>query len=202
MKGLIGLLSLRKVIAIVIGSLLIASGIDFFLMPIKVLDGGVIGLALIANYLFGAKVGFVLFMCSVPIFAYTWVRDRSLFFHSLYGMLFLSYFIDLLAEQRFPYTAAVISHPFLSSVVGGVCIGVGFGIMLRNNTSTGGIDLLAKLAARRLGINVGILILLMDAMVVCIGGVLFSAETFFLSIATIGVGGLATTFVTVKHYSY
>ncbi|KIL34522.1 hypothetical protein SD71_19345 [Cohnella kolymensis] len=195
------MLSLRKMFAIIFGSLLIACGINFFLMPNKVLDGGVIGLALIANYLFDTKVGFVLFLCSIPIFAYTWVRDRSLFFHSLYGMLFLSYFVDLLDSRR-PYAAVMMSHPFLASVLGGICIGIGFGIMLRNNTSTGGIDLLAKLLARQMGLNVGILILFMDAVVVIIGGVLFSAETFFLSLASIGVGGLATSVVTVKYFSY
>jgi uncharacterized membrane-anchored protein YitT (DUF2179 family) len=201
-KGLVGLLSLRKIIAIVLGSLLIAFGINFFLMPNKVLDGGVIGLALIANYLFGIKVGFVLFLCSLPIFAFTWVRDRSLFFHSLYGMIFLSYFIDLLDSQPTPYASAVIAHPFLASLLGGICIGIGFGIMLRNNTSTGGIDLLAKLLARQMGLNVGILILFMDAVVVLLGGLLFSVETFFLSLASIGVGGLATSFVTVKYFTY
>ncbi len=195
------MLSLRKLIAIIIGSLLIAFGIDFFLMPIKVLDGGFIGIALIANYLFGLKVGFILIMCSIPVFVYTWIKDRSMFFHSLYGMIFLSYFIDLF-DPYYPFGSAVTSHPFIASVIGGICIGIGFGILLRNDTSTGGIDLLAKLFASRLRLNVGILILIMDATVVIIGGLLFSLDTFFLSIATISAGGLATSLCTMKYFAY
>jgi uncharacterized membrane-anchored protein YitT (DUF2179 family) len=193
--------SLHKIIVIIIGSLLIASGIDFFLMPIKVLDGGFIGVALIAKYLFGAKVGLVLILCGLPVFIYTWYKDRAIFFHSLFGMIFLSYFIDLFDPYN-PLGTIVPAYPFLASVVGGILIGLGFGILLRFDTSTGGIDLLAKLLAKKLEINVGVLILLMDAVVVITGGLLFSVDTFFLSVATISAGGLATSLCTIKFFSY
>jgi uncharacterized membrane-anchored protein YitT (DUF2179 family) len=194
-------LSLHKITAIVIGCLLIAFGIDFFLMPNKVLDGGLIGIALIANYLFGAKVGVILILCSIPIFVYTWTKDRPMFFHSLYGMIFLSYFIDYFNLYS-PFGTMINEYPFVSSVVGGLLIGCGFGILLKYDTSTGGIDLLAKLLGRKLKINVGILILLMDAIVVTLGGLLFSVDTFFLSVATICAGGFATSLCTIKFFSY
>lgn len=192
------MLSIHKIIAIIIGCLLIAIGIDFFLMPIKVLDGGFIGIALIINYIFGTKVGLTLILCSIPIFIYTWFKDHGMFFHSLYGMIFLSYFIDLL-DPYYPLGTLNNEHPFLISVCGGVFIGIGFGILLRNDTSTGGIDLLAKLLTKRLNLNVGVIILFMDAFVVTVGGLLFSADTFFLSIATICSGGLATSLCTTKY---
>ncbi|XID90836.1 YitT family protein [Paenibacillaceae bacterium WGS1546] len=195
------MISLRKIAVVVIGSLLIAVGIDFFLMPIQVLDGGFIGIALIANYLFGIKAGAVLLVCSLPVFLYTWFKDKNIFFHSLFGMILLSYLVDLLDSYR-PFAPAILAHPFASSVAGGTLIGAGFGIMLRNDTSTGGIDLLAKLLAVRLKINVGFLILIMDAIVVATGAYLFSMDTFFLSIATITSGGLATSLCTSKYFSY
>jgi uncharacterized membrane-anchored protein YitT (DUF2179 family) len=195
------LLSLHKLLVIIIGSLLIAFGIDFFLMPIKVLDGGFIGIALIVNYLFGVRVGFILILCSIPVFIHSWFKDRPMFFHSLYGMIFLSYFIDLF-DPFYPFGSLINDNPFAASVIGGLFIGVGFGILLRNDTSTGGVDLLAKLLAARLRINVGVLIMTMDAIVVIIGGMLFSVDTFFLSLATISAGGLATGLCTIKYYSY
>lgn len=194
------MLSIQKVIAIVSGCLLIAVGIDFFLAPNRVLDGGLIGIALIAKYLFGVKVGLILFLCSIPVFLLAWVKDKSIFFHSLYGMIFLSYFIDALDTYGFLYAGAIKAHPFTAAVVGGLLIGVGFGILLRFDTSTGGIDLLAKLLSVRLRVNVGVLILITDAIVVVAGGLLFSADTLFLSIAAISAGGLATSLCTVKHY--
>jgi uncharacterized membrane-anchored protein YitT (DUF2179 family) len=181
--------------------LLIAFGIDFFLMPNKVLDGGFIGIALIINYLFGTKVGLILVVCSIPVFIYTWWKDRAMFFHSMFGMISLSYFIDLF-DPYYPFGSAVSNYPFIASVAGGICIGIGFGVLLRYDTSTGGIDLLAKLMAKRLHLNVGVLILMMDAIVVIVGGLLFSKDTFFLSIATITAGGLATSLCTIKYFTY
>ncbi|WP_239619172.1 YitT family protein [Cohnella mopanensis] len=195
------MLSLQKTITIVVGSLLIAIGIDFFLMPIKVLDGGFIGLALIGNYLFQAKAGIILIALSLPVFIYTWRMARGMFFHSLFGMVLLSYFIDLLDAFN-PLGSAVHAYPFVASIIGGTCIGIGFGILLRIDTSTGGMDLLASLLAPRLRLNVGVLILMMDAIVIILGGLLFSLDTFFLSIATIVSGGLATSLCTSKYFTY
>jgi uncharacterized membrane-anchored protein YitT (DUF2179 family) len=195
------LFSIHKIGVIIAGCLLIACGIDFFLMPLRVLDGGLIGVALISNYLFGVKVGFILIVCSLPIFLYAWFKDKSMFFHSLFGMIFLSYFVDLLDPYN-PFGSVIVFHPFLASVLGGISIGIGFGLLLKYDTSTGGIDLLAKLLAPRLKVNVGMLILLTDAVVVIAGGILFSLDTLFLSIATITTGGLATTLCTFKYLSW
>jgi len=195
------LLSMRKIVVLLIGCLLIAFGIDFFLMPLKILDGGLIGIALITNYLFGIKAGAILILCSLPVFLFAWFKDRNVFFHSLFGMMLLSYFIDLLDPYN-PLGPSIAAHPFAASIAGGALIGIGFGILLKFDTSTGGIDLLAKLLAHRLKINVGVLILFMDAIVVVSGGLLFSLDTFFLSVATITSGGLATSFCTSKYFTY
>lgn len=192
------MLSVSKLSAIVVGCLFIASGIDFFLMPIKVLDGGLIGLALIANYLFSVRVGLFLFFSSIPVFFYAWFKDKIMLFHSLYGMLFLSYFIDMLEPYSYNFRYAVRMGPFASSVAGGLLIGLGFGILLRFNTSTGGLDLLAKLLTEHVRINVGVLILALDAIIVSIGGILFSADTFFLSVATVCAGGIVTSLFTLR----
>lgn len=190
------MLSVTKLLAIVTGCMLIAAGIDFFLVPIKVLDGGIIGIALIANYLFDVRIGSFLFACSIPVFVYAWFRDRTILYYSLYGMLFLTLFINMLEPYIYVFRDVFRLHPFVSSTVGGLIIGVGFGILLRNNTSTGGLDLLAKLLTDHRKLNVGVLLWTIDAIIVTIGGLLFSADTFFLSIATVSSGGIATSLYT------
>jgi Uncharacterized conserved protein len=175
---------------------LIAAGIDFFLMPIKVLDGGIIGIALIANYLFEVRVGLFLFLCSIPAFIYAWFNNRTIFFYSLYGMLFLSYFIDILEPYMYHFRYEYRMNPFTSSVFGGLLIGIGFGILLRYDTSTGGLDLVAKIMTDKRRMNVGVFLWILDAFIVSIGGILFSADTFFLSVATVSAGGIATSLFT------
>lgn len=175
---------------------MIATGIDLFLMPIKVLDGGIIGIALIANYLFEVRVGLFLLLSSIPVFVYAWFKDRTIMFYSLYGMLFLSYFIDSLEPYTYHFRYEIRIDPFTSSVIGGLIIGIGFGLLLRYDASTGGLDLMAKLLTQNRKFNVGILIWILDAIIVSVGGLLFSADTFFLSVATVSAGGIATILCT------
>ncbi|WP_431804894.1 YitT family protein [Halobacillus andaensis] len=176
-----------------IGSLLLSIGINLFLIPDQILDGGVIGLGLIANYIWNIKVGFTIICISVPIFALAWFSFRSYFYNSLHGLLVSSFLIDWLSSIRnyhFPLDPAV------SSIIGGVLVGGGIGYMLRHQTSTGGTDLLAQIIANLFKINVGFVILFIDLAVIAAGGYLFSADTFILSVITIISVALSTMLLT------
>ncbi|MBP1157441.1 MULTISPECIES: YitT family protein [unclassified Paenibacillus] len=188
----------HKIAALIAGSLLIAVGVNCFLMPFKVLDGGIIGIALIMNYLFKVQVGLVIILCSIPIFTLAWFYCRELVYNSLHGMLLSSYLIDLLEPFHYYFIYYVKLSPWSSAVLGGLIVGVGIGIMLRYDTSTGGTDLFAQFLSRYVPFNVGVIILMLDTVIVSFGGLLLSAETFVLSIITISVGGMATTLCTLK----
>jgi uncharacterized membrane-anchored protein YitT (DUF2179 family) len=190
---------MRKIAAIVAGSVLIAVGINFFLIPLRLLDGGVIGIALIINYLYKLKVGLVMLLCSIPIFILAWFyKLRSTLYYSINGLLFSSYMIDLLEPYQYYFLYYVDWTPFTRSVIGGAVIGTGLGIMLRHDCSTGGMDLLAKFITKYVPINVGILILIMDAIIISIGKLLLPEDTFLLSFITIIAGGIATSLCTLN----
>lgn len=179
---------------IVLGSLLLSIGINVFLTPYKVLDGGMIGIGLILHYLFDLKVGIMIIVFSAPIFLVAWIYYRKYFYNSLHGLLLSSFFIDLLK----PLDGTVHASPIISSIIGGIFVGSGIGLMLRVGTSTGGTDLLAQFISDRSGINVGILIFCIDMVVILLGGLLLSSETLFLSCVTIVFVGLTTTLVSTK----
>ncbi|MFD0695185.1 YitT family protein [Paenibacillus sp. GCM10027628] len=192
------MLSFHKMAAIVLGSLCISIGINFFLVPNHVLDGGIIGIALIINYVFGTKVGLVMFLCSTPIFALAWLYYREMFYNSVRGLLFSSFMIDLLETFPNPFLIYVKLSPFASSLLGGVIVGTGIGVMLRYKTSTGGTDLLAQFLSKKIHINVSILIFIFDGIIICFGGLLLSADSFLLSLITITAGGLMTSLCTLE----
>ena len=194
------MLSFRKHVIIVIGSFLIAMGNNFFLVPHKVLDGGVIGIALIANYVFDLHIGFVIILCSIPMFIAAWMLNREIFYNSLSGMLISSFVIDLLSPLQTDFLRFFAPHVIISAPIGGALIGAGLGLMLRNDASTGGTDLLAHFLARYLPLNVGVIILLMDAVIIGFGGVLLSGSTFVYSILTIVAGGFTTGMITQKRW--
>ncbi|GGF06648.1 hypothetical protein GCM10010954_01360 [Halobacillus andaensis] len=183
----------KKMMAIVVGSLLLSVGINLFLIPDRVLDGGVIGLGLIANYMWNIKVGFTIICISFPIFMLAWFNFRSYFYNSLHGLLISSFLIDFFSNVRayhFPL------DPAISSIIGGIFVGGGIGYMLRHQTSTGGTDLLAQMIAKLFKLNVGFVILFIDLAVIIAGGYLFSAQTLMLSIITISSVALTTMLIT------
>ncbi|MGP4076031.1 YitT family protein [Halobacillus sp. K22] len=184
---------LKKGLMILLGSLFISLGINFFLMPDHVLDGGMIGVGLIANYVWGLKVGFTIILCSIPIFTFAWFRYRAYFYNSLHGLLISSFFIDILHGLRAYHLPL---DPALSSIVGGAFVGGGIGLMLRHKTSTGGTDLLAQMIADISRMNVGFVIFFIDLMIIGISGYVFSMETLLLSTITILSVGLVTMLCT------
>ncbi len=190
---------LAKGIAILVGSFMLAVGINLFLSPFEVLDGGIIGIGLIFHYLWGVKTGLVMIVCSVPIFVLAWFKYRYYFYNSLHGMLVSSLMIDLLEPFQATSLFSYELEPFVSTLLGGLSVGLGIGIMLRFETSTGGTDLLAQFISDKYGINVGIMIFCIDAVVITLGGLLISVDTFLLSVMAITVVGLATSLVTWKY---
>jgi uncharacterized membrane-anchored protein YitT (DUF2179 family) len=188
----------HKALAVLVGSLFLSIGINFFLVPFELLDGGIIGIGLIINYLMGLKAGLAIILLSIPVFILAWVYNRVYFFNSLHGMLFSSFTIDLLFPYHAWFTSAIEFTPIMSSIIGGIFVGTGIGIMLRFETSTGGTDLIAQFLSEKIHINVGIMIFIIDAIVICAGGLLLSQDTFFLSALTIIFVGLATSLCTLK----
>lgn len=190
---------IQKTLAVVVGSIFLSIGINFFLVPFELLDGGMIGIGLIINYLVGLKTGLAIIFLSIPVFILAWIYNRAYFFNSLHGMLFSSFTIDLLFPYHEIFSSFFNFPPIVSSVIGGLFVGVGIGVMLRFETSTGGTDLIAQFLSKNFNINVGVMIFIIDAIVIAAGGLLLSGETFFLSAVTITFVGLATSLCTLEN---
>lgn len=183
---------------ILIGSLLVATGTNFFLVPYKILDGGIIGIALIINYLFEVKIGIAILLCSFPIFLIAWRKERDIFFNSVLGLMTSSFLIELLGPLQYHFLYYFEFGSVSSAIIGGFLMGTGLGIMLRFKASTGGTDLLAQFIKKYLPLNLGLIIFLTDFIIIGAGGLLISKETFLHSILTIVAGGVATGLCTLE----
>lgn len=175
--------------------MLLAFGINFFLVPFELIDGGVIGIGLIINYLTDVKAGLVIIVLSIPIFALAWFYNKKYFYNSLHGMLVSSFIIDLLSPTSDIFMI-FNDDPFISAILGGVFVGCGIGFMLRYETSTGGTDLLAQFFSELFKINVGLTIFIIDALVICLGALFLSSGNILLSILTIICVGICTIICT------
>lgn len=172
---------LKKMVAVVMGSFLVGVGVNYFLVPYQLMDGGMIGIGLLAKYYFGWSPGFIMILVSLPVYTIVFMYDRRLFANSFLGMLLSSLAIDLLSPLR----AYNIFQLPTSAVIGGLLIGMGIGGMLAYETNTGGTDLLAQFLAKRTKIPVALLIFLIDGVIVGSSFEAISGQKLLFSLVTI-----------------
>lgn len=189
---------LYKTIVIMAGSFLVGIGVNVFLVPYELLDGGTIGVGLIFHYLTGIKIGFVVIIMSIPIFTLAWLYKRSYFYNSLHGMMFSSLMIDVLYPLHSLGTNWSLS-PSVHAVMGGLFVGSGIGLMLRFDTSIGGTDLFGQMFAKYLNTNPGIMIFLIDFFIIFNGSLIFLHRSPFLSCITVFCVGTMTTLFSIKN---
>ncbi len=190
---------IREITGVSIGVILIALGLDLFLIPNRIAAGGVSGIATILYYLVNVPVGVAMLALNVPLFALGVYRMGLRFgFRSLYGTVTLSLAVDLLA----PFLPVPTHDILLASLFGGVLAGLGLGLVFRHNGTTGGTDLAAAVLRTYTGVNIGQLLFLVDASVVVAAWVTFnSAELAMYALITIFVTAWLTDLV-LQGFSY
>ena len=177
---------LEKAGAVLVGSLLLGIGVNFFLSPYHLLDGGLIGIGLLIHYYFDFPTGLSMIVMSIPLYIYAWSYQRKLFIQSLHGLLISSLCVDWLSGFSLSWDIPV----YINAILGGTFIGLGIGLMLRYETTTGGTDLIAKIIADKLSINPGILIFCIDVCII-VSGIGIVGMTIFL------YSGLTILFVAI-----
>jgi uncharacterized membrane-anchored protein YitT (DUF2179 family) len=163
---------LKHCTGIIIGAVIISFSINSFILPNKIADGGVTGVAIILHYLFQWDVGLVVFLLNVPLFilGYKALGGR-LTILSILGVGALSLALRLTAELP-----VITTDTLLAAVFGGLITGIGMGIIFRSHGSLGGTDILAIFFNRRTVFSVGQIILGLDSLVFIGAAILFWPE--------------------------
>ncbi|MEQ7049395.1 YitT family protein [Paenibacillus alvei] len=160
---------------ITIGTAIFAFGLIYFIMPNQLMEGGVTGITVLLNYAAGIHPSISTLVLNIPLFIIGWralgMKQLAL---SFYGVLNLTFFLWL-------FERAVSMHwilPFqtsndfiLATLYAGVTVGTGLGIVFRFGGTTGGVDIIARIANRKFGISMGQFILILDIFI--IGAALF-----------------------------
>ena len=150
---------------VIAGSLVMAAGYNLFIIPHTVVPGGIIGLALLVNHLTGLPVGATALVMNVPILAVaSRVMGPGYGVKTVVSMVVGSAAIDALAYWR--GTEPVIPDILVSTVFGGVVIGVAVAMIIRGKANAGGTSLLAQLMSRLTRVSTGRCMLYIDGVVV------------------------------------
>jgi uncharacterized membrane-anchored protein YitT (DUF2179 family) len=164
----------KDLFLIVIGALLTALALDWFLVPNRIAAGGVSGLATIIYHWTGLPVGALSLAFNLPllILAVVVLGWQSAV-KTVIGAVLVSVFTDALVLLVQPLT----HDPLLAAVSGGLLAGVGLGLCFRSGGSTGGTDIAAQLLQRRSRRQgVGAYLLIADGFVLLLAGIAFTPE--------------------------
>lgn len=195
---------IKVYLVITFGAAITALAINIFLVPYKIAPGGLSGLATVIFYLSGGKlpVGTTMLVINIPLFfmGYKFI-GRHFFVRTLYGTIVLSVIIDLtenymaeLAKKLLVNEAGSATTPdiLLYSIIGGFLSGIGLGLVLKMEATTGGTELAAKLLNRPVrNLTIGQILLAIDALIIAFAIVAFNS-------VLIGLYSLVSLFITTK----
>jgi uncharacterized membrane-anchored protein YitT (DUF2179 family) len=155
--------TVKECLYILFGGLIFSVGINYFTIPNLLSEGGIIGLTVIAHYLFDLSPGMVNFLLNtmLVLIGYKFLEKRAIIY-TLFSIFSCSLFMYITEETG----KRITDDPLLAAIFAGLLVGGGLGIIFRAGGTSGGTTILAKLANQFLGWSMGKGILLIDIIVV------------------------------------
>jgi uncharacterized membrane-anchored protein YitT (DUF2179 family) len=160
------------VLLIVTGCALQGLAYSLFLIPHHFVPGGVSGISIIINYFANLPVGALIIVLNIPIFLLGLrTMGKKYVASSLFGMVLSSVMIDVFHEiLKIP---AATQNEILSSIYGGIMLGVGLGLVFRGRASTGGSDIIGMILSKYTGLSLGFGIMITDFVIISASGLAF-----------------------------
>ena len=180
-----------KMLFITLGAFLAAFAIEGFLIPNQMIDGGIVGISMMVSYLTKINLGILLFVLNVPfILLALKIYGKMFIFQTFYAVTVFSIFVELVGGK-----IGIVTHDgLLVAVFGGMILGAGVGLVLRNNGSLDGTEILAITLTKKFPVSVGEIIMFVNIFIyTCAGFVygwdkaMYSALTYFTASRTIDV---------------
>ncbi|WNS74992.1 YitT family protein [Bacillus sp. DTU_2020_1000418_1_SI_GHA_SEK_038] len=167
-----------RILLIIIGAFITAYGLESVLIPNNVSDGGVTGLSIVGSQLIGLPLGLLIAVLNIP-FVFLGYKQigKSFAIYSVIGIASLA--AGTILMQHVP--TIIHGDTLLVTVVGGIIIGFGMGLALRNGGALDGIDMLAVLFSRKLPFGTSDLILFLNMFVFIVVSTVFGLQGAFLS---------------------
>ncbi|WP_370875166.1 YitT family protein [Metabacillus malikii] len=180
----------ERALFIIIGAVLMAIGLEVFLVPNQIIDGGIVGISIILAHILGWKLGIIIFLLNIPFFILCYKQIGSTFtLSTLFGIIILS-----VATTLFHSVPAFTNDLILATVFGGLLLGAGVGLVIRNGGSLDGTEILAILATKKLPFSVGEIIMFFNIFILGSAGFVFgwnramySLITYFIAFKTIDI---------------
>ena len=187
----------RQAAGVLIGSLLFAIGLSWFLVPYRIAPGGVGGLSQVMFHLFGWNLGVTMIVLNIPLWIWgVTMVGRQFGIGTFIGFFVSSAMADLVAPRslhrlgiltefierrntvdgvlRSTAEWAMTDQVFLAAIAGSMLLGVGIGIMFKSRSSTGGTDIPVAFLKKRFGVSIGNGYLIIETVIIVCVGLIFA----------------------------
>lgn len=170
--------NLKKFLFLTLGAFLVAIGLEFFYVPNNIIDGGIIGVSIILSYLKNIPLGALLISLNIPFFLFGYKKlGKRFLVSSFYAILCLGGFVTLIGS-----CCKITQNLLLAAVFGGVIIGAGVGLILRNNGSLDGTEVIAMTITKKLSFSVGEIIMFFNIFILIAAGFVFDWDRAMYSL--------------------
>lgn len=163
-------MSTRDYLMIIIATFIYGLGFSAFILPEKVVIGGVTGLGTIVYFLTGKTymIGITQYAINILLLAVAWrVVGRQFVYKTLFGAFWISLWVTILPPC---FSGPLVpGQPFMNVCIGGLLSGIALGLVFIHNGSTGGTDVVAAIVAKKTNVTVGRTMLFVDFAIISSG---------------------------------
>ena len=173
--------TLLEYIVLCIGAAAAAFALEQILIPTQIMDGGMVGVAMIISAKTPLPLGVLTLLFNLPlVFLGGKKLERSFIFRSLAAMAVFSGSLTLFGKME----TGVTDDKLLATVFGGVLLGFGVGLVLLSGGCLDGTEALAIMLSRRINISVGQFVLFLNVLIYLTAGALFGLDRALYSMMT------------------
>ena len=168
----------KRYILLFLGSIVASVGLEIFLIPNQIIDGGVVGISIMASYLSGWPISIFIIVLNLPFLylGYTQI-GKSFAFATFFSICSLSYWVSVL------HPIPGLTHDlFLATVFGGIILGIGVGTIIRYGGSLDGTEVVAIILDKKTAFSVGEIIMFFNLFILGSAGLVFSWDRAMYSL--------------------
>lgn len=170
--------TVKKYVILLLGTVVAAAGLEFFLIPNNIIDGGIVGISIITSYLTHLPLGIFTFALNIPflIFGYKQI-GKTFVISSLFSITSFSVWVSV-----FHAIPGLTGDILLAAVFGGVVLGIGVGLIIRYGGSLDGTEIIAIVLSKRTAFSVGQIVMFFNIFILSSAGLVFGWDRAMYSL--------------------
>ena len=169
---------IKKYFLLLLGSLIYTTGLEVFLVPNNIIDGGVVGISIMASHLTGAPFGVFMILLNLP-FLYMGYKQigKSFAISTVVSIVAIS-----VLSVYFEPIPSITGDYFLAAIFGGIITGAGVGLIIRHGGSLDGTEVVASIIDKRATFSVGEVVMFFNLFILGAAGFVFGWDKAMYSL--------------------